>query len=72
MWYIRHRQQPADGTLDKETAEAALALLLEHVPVQRRAETRSAFLDWVERTSRAVGVEVPEWVGQLRGGAGKR
>jgi hypothetical protein len=69
MWYLRHRQRTG-GTPDTETAAAALALLLEHVPALDRAEARSEFLDWIERISRQVGVEVPGWAAELRGGAG--
>jgi hypothetical protein len=70
MWYLRYRQRTS-GTLDKETAAAALALLLEHVPSRKRAEVQASFLDWVERTSMEVGVKVPMWVGELRGRVGE-
>lgn len=66
-WYIREREQRSDPALDAETAAAAIALLLEHIPARDRDDTRAALLELIRSKGRQVGALEPAWISDLRG-----
>jgi hypothetical protein len=66
-WYIRQREHGSDAPVDAETAEAAIAFLLEHIPSQRRDEVRAALIELIDNKGRQVGAAVPAWMSDLRG-----
>lgn len=65
-WYIRHRQQGGDATLDSATAHAAIAFLLEHIPPQRRNDVRAALLQLIESKGTQAGASAPAWLKAMR------
>jgi hypothetical protein len=64
-WYIRQREHGSDAPVDAETAEAAIAFLLEHIPAQHRDDTRAALLELIRGKGRQVGVASPAWIEDL-------
>jgi hypothetical protein len=64
-WYIRQREHGSDAPVDAETAEAAIAFLLEHIPAQHRDETRAALLELIRSKGRQVGGASPAWIEDL-------
>ncbi|HEY0023394.1 MAG TPA: hypothetical protein VGB24_10805 [Longimicrobium sp.] len=66
-WYIRQREHGSDAPVDAETAEAAIAFLLEHIPAQHRDDTRAALLELIRSKGRQVGVASPAWIEDLGG-----
>ena len=64
-WFLRYQAAGA-GDADAETMQAALALMLRHVPEERKAEARRELLDALERVGRAAGVSMPGWLRELR------
>ena len=70
VWYIRQHAERSEGELDAETAAAALALLLEHLPPEYRSKTRQSFLDWLTGVTRVTSTVSPNWVQQLQSDTG--
>jgi hypothetical protein len=66
VWYIRRHEEGGGHDVDVETAEAAFALLIEHIPAQYRDETQASFLDWLEGVSKSAGVLLPSWINKMR------
>jgi hypothetical protein len=64
-WYIRQREHGSDAPVDVDTAEAAIAFLLEHIPAQHRDDTRAALLELIRSKGRQVGVASPAWIEDL-------
>jgi hypothetical protein len=64
-WYIRQREHGSDAPVDVDTAEAAIAFLLEHIPAQHRYDTRAALLELIRSKGRQVGVASPAWIEDL-------
>lgn len=64
-WYIRQREHGSDAPVEAETAEAAIAFLLEHIPAQHRDDTRAALLELIRSKGRQVGVASPAWIEDL-------
>jgi hypothetical protein len=68
-WYLRQRDSGSDAPVDAETAEAAIAFLLEHIPAQNRDDVRAALIQLIDREGRQVGAPEPAWLSDLRGWA---
>lgn len=66
-WYIRQRDHGSDAPVNVETAEAAIAFLLEHIPAQQRSEVRAALIELIDESGRRVGAPEPLWLPDLRG-----
>ena len=66
-WYIRQREHGSDAPVDAETAEAAIAFLLEHIPSQHRDAVRAALIELIDNKGRQIGAAVPAWMSELRG-----
>ncbi|HEY7770886.1 hypothetical protein [Longimicrobium sp.] len=66
-WYIRQREHGSDAPVDAETAEAAIAFLLEHIPAQHRDDVRAALIQLIDSKGRQVGAPEPAWISDLRG-----
>lgn len=66
-WYIRQREHGSDAPVDAETAEAAIAFLLEHIPAQHRDDVRAALVQLIDSKGRQVGAPEPAWISDLRG-----
>lgn len=64
-WYLRQREHGSDAPVDAETAEAAIAFLLEHIPAHHRDDTRAALLELIRSKGRQVGVASPAWIEDL-------
>ncbi len=64
-WYLRQREHGSDAPVNAETAEAAIACLLEHIPAQHRDDTRAALLELIRSKGRQVGVASPAWIEDL-------
>jgi hypothetical protein len=64
-WYIRERE-PGSDALDAETAGAAIAFLLEHIPSQHRDGVRAALIEWIDSKGRQVGAVSPAWMSDLK------
>lgn len=64
-WYLRQREHGSDAPVDAQTAEAAIAFLLEHIPAQHREDTRAALLELIRSKGRQVGVAFPAWIEDL-------
>jgi hypothetical protein len=60
-WFLRYQAAGA-GDADRETIQAALSLLLRHVPEERQADARRELLDALKRISEASGAPRPEWL----------
>lgn len=65
-WYIRQREHGGDAPLDVDTADASIALLLQHIPSQHRVKVRAALLDLIESKGHQVGATPPAWLNQVR------
>lgn len=66
MWYIRYRQRTAGGTVDGETAAAALALLLEHIPGRRREEAAAELLSTLRAYCEKMENPLPAWFDEVQ------
>jgi hypothetical protein len=66
-WYIRQREHGSDAPVDADTAEAAIAFLLEHIPAQHRGDVRAALIQLIDSKGRQVGAPEPAWMSDLRG-----
>jgi hypothetical protein len=66
-WYIRQREHGSDAPVDAETAEAAIAFLLEHIPAQHRDDVRAALIQLIDSKGQQVGAPEPAWISDLRG-----
>lgn len=65
-WYIRQREHGGDAPVDAETAEAAIAFLLEHIPAQHRDDVRAALVQLIDSKGREAGAPEPAWISDLR------
>ncbi len=64
VWYLRHTAAGEPGqTLD--VVEAALAVLVEAIPPEKRADAMRELVDAMERSYRAAGVPIPKWPREL-------
>lgn len=63
-WYVRTAADRGD-VLSEGTARAALALLVEPIPPERREDALRELVDAIERSYRAAGVPVPKWLQKL-------
>lgn len=66
-WYLRYRRRTAGGTLDGETAAAAVSLLLEHFPPQARERVHDELYEWLGRRGGEVRAPTPVWVREALG-----
>ncbi|HZG42355.1 MAG TPA: hypothetical protein VEY93_05295 [Longimicrobium sp.] len=66
-WYIRQREHGSDAPVNAETAEAAIAFLLEHIPAQHRDDARAALIQLIDSKGQHVGAPEPAWISDLRG-----
>lgn len=66
-WYVRTAAERGE-VLSEGTARAALALLVEPVPQERRETALRALVDAMERSYRAAGVQVPKWLEKISKG----
>lgn len=64
-WYIRQREHGSNAPVDAQTAEAAIAFLLEHIPSQHRDDVRTALLGLIDNAGKRMGVGTPEWMREL-------
>ena len=60
-WFLRYQAAGA-GDADRETIQAALSLLLRHVPEERQVDARRELLNALKRISEASGAAPPEWL----------
>lgn len=60
-WFLRY-QAAGGGEVDAETIQAALSLLLRHVPEERQDDARRELLSALEKISKASGAPRPEWL----------
>jgi hypothetical protein len=67
-WFTRRRRQGSPETVTHDVAQAAVTVLLEHLPARGRPQVIGELLDVLERSSHAAGVGVPTWIASLRGG----
>lgn len=65
-WYL---QRVADGAEDSsaDVAEAALAVLVEHLPEEEREAAVRELRSVVEKRTKTSGAPVPEWVRRSNG-----
>ena len=70
-WYVREIQSRS-AELTRESAGAALSLLVQHMPAQQRGLTMMQVLDLLDRRCRETATARPVWLVDLRedGGAG--
>ncbi len=66
-WYIRQREHGSDAPVDAETAEAAIAFLLEHIPAQHRGDVRAALIGLIDSEGKRQDAAEPAWMSELRG-----
>lgn len=64
-WYLRRVAAGAEGPA-AGVAEAALAVLVEHLPAEERDATVRELRSVVEKRTRASGAPLPEWVRVVR------
>lgn len=64
-WYIRQREHGSDPPVDAETAEAAIAFLLEHIPAQHRGDVRAALIELIDTEGNRQGAVTPAWLRQM-------
>lgn len=67
-WFTRRQRKGAPETVTPDVAQAAVTVLVEHLPARGRPAAIGELLDVLERASRATGVDVPTWIGSLRDG----
>lgn len=60
-WYIRTAAERGDE-LTEETGRAALALLAERIPPERREQALRLLAETVAQNYRDAGVPVPKWL----------
>ena len=65
-WYIRQREHGSDAPVDAETAEAAIAFLLEHISSQHRNEVRMAVIGLIDSEGKRRGAVEPAWLAEIR------
>jgi len=63
-WYVRTAADRGD-VLSEGTARAALALLVEPVPPERRGDALRELAEAMERGYRAAGAPVPKWLRKI-------
>lgn len=63
-WYVRTATERGE-VLDERTARAALALLVEPIPPERRADALRELVEAMERGYRMAGAPVPKWLRKL-------
>lgn len=66
-WYIRQREHASDSPVDAQTAEAAIAFLLEHIPAQHRDGVRAALIGLIDSEGKRRDAAEPAWMSELRG-----
>jgi hypothetical protein len=67
-WYIREIQS-RNAELSRESAAAALSLLVKHLPEAEREPTTDELLAILERRCRETSTPRPVWLADLREGA---
>lgn len=67
-WYIREIQS-RNAELSRESAGAALSLLVKHLPAAEREPTADEVLAVLERRCRETSTPRPVWLAELREGA---
>ena len=67
-WFTRRKRRGAPETVTPEVAQAALAVLLEHLPERTRPTAADGLLEFLHGASEASEVPVPRWIATLRGG----
>jgi hypothetical protein len=63
-WYVN--RGASRGEFSEETARAALSILLDGLPEERRAAARASLLDRLASTYEAAGAAPPGWLEHLR------
>ncbi|MEW5926839.1 MAG: hypothetical protein AB1941_05115 [Gemmatimonadota bacterium] len=64
-WYLR-RAAAGEEKPTSSVVEAALAVLVEAIPPEKRADALRELVEAMERSYRAAGVPVPKWLKQFR------
>jgi hypothetical protein len=67
-WYVRRHE--IHGSLDAATADAALGLLVEHIPLDQRDQAHRRVLDLLRRITGEAGVSCPPWISGLQNSGG--
>ncbi|HEY0017183.1 MAG TPA: hypothetical protein VGC13_12815 [Longimicrobium sp.] len=65
-WYVN--RGASRGEFSEETAQAALAILLDGIPEGQQADARAALLDRLTKLHEDANTEVPAWLARLRAG----
>ena len=65
-WYVN--RGASRGEFSEETAQAALAILLDGIPEGQQDDARAALLDRLARLHEDAHTEVPAWLVRLRAG----
>lgn len=63
-WYLRHAAAGEPGQVP-DVVQAALAVLVETIPPEKRADALRELVEAVERSYRAAGVPVPKWLKKI-------
>lgn len=63
-WYVN--RGASRGEFSEDTARAALAILLDGLPEERRAEARALLLERLAASYAAARAELPAWLERLR------
>src|SRR5690349_6602300 len=65
-WYVN--RGASRGEFSEETAQAALAILLDGIPEGLQDDARAALLERLVRLHEDARTEAPGWLSRLRGG----